>query len=65
MLDPPPAALRYIATDSGGAPPGTKWVENKKPVFQVELAAHTTVHPLDIHLDKFLDLTASLQLGTR
>ena len=65
MLDPPPAALRYIATDSGGAPPGTKWVEGKKPVFSVELSAFSTVHPLDTHLDRFLELTASLQLGAQ
>ncbi len=52
-----------MATDSGGAPPGTKWVEGKKPVFSVELTAYTSVHPLDGHLDRFLDLTATLQLG--
>ena len=63
MLDPPPAALRYIPTDSGGAPPGTKWVDNKKPIFSVELNAHSTVHPLDPYIDGFLNLTATLQLG--
>lgn len=63
MLDPPPAALRYIPTDSGGAPPGTKWVDNKKAIFSVELHAATTVHPLDPYIDAFLNLTANLQLG--
>ncbi len=64
MLEPPPAALRYIPTDSGGAPPGTKWVDNKKPIFAVELTAFTTVHALDPYLDRFLNLTATLQLGS-
>ena len=63
MLDAPPAALRYIPTDSGGAPPGTKWVDNKKPIFSVDLRAATTIHPIDPYLDSFLNLTASLQLG--
>jgi len=77
MLDPPPAALRYISPDAGGpdaatpggmaavggAPPNTKWVDGKKPIFAVELTAHTTVHPVEPHLDRFLNLTASLQLG--
>ncbi len=63
MLDFPAAALRYIPTDSGGAPPGTKWVDNKKPIFSVELNASSTVHPLDRYVDGFLNLTATLQLG--
>jgi hypothetical protein len=75
MLDYPPSALRYIPTDaaagpggvggvtSGGVPPGTKWVDNKKPIFTVDLIAASTVHPLDLHLDSFLNLTATLQLG--
>jgi len=76
MLDPPPAALRYIAPDAGGpdtaapggagtggAPPSTKWVDGKKPIFAVELTPQTTVHPVETNLDRFLNLTASLQLG--
>ena len=63
MLDPPSPALRYIPIDSGAAPPGTKWVDNKKPIFSVELTACSTVHPLDTYIDGFLNLTATLQLG--
>ena len=63
MLDPPSPALRYIQTDCGAAPPGTKWVDNKKPIFSVELNACSTVHPLDCYIDGFLNLTATLQLG--
>ena len=62
MLEPPSPALRYIPTD-GAAPPGTKWVDNKKPIFSVELTACSTVHPLDCYIDGFLNLTATLQLG--
>jgi hypothetical protein len=63
MLEPPTAALRYIPTDSGGVPPGTKWVDNKKPIFSVDLNASSTVHPVDTYIDGFLNLTATLQLG--
>ena len=61
MLDAPSPALRYIPTDT--TPPGTKWVDNKKPIFSVELSACSTVHPLDGYIDGFLNLTATLQLG--
>lgn len=42
---------------------GTKWVDNKKPIFSVEVLASSTVHPIDPHIDSFLNLTATLQLG--
>ena len=62
MLDYPAPALRYCPTDA--APPGgTKWVDNKKTIFTVEINAFSTVHPIDPHLDGFLNLTANLQLG--
>lgn len=61
MLDPPPADMRRLPTEQ--APPGTKWVDNKKPIFAVELLPASTVHPLDPFIDPFLNLTAKLQLG--
>ena len=40
-----------------------QWVDSKKPIFQVEIVAATTVHALDNYLDPFLNLTSTLQLG--
>ena len=40
-----------------------QWVDGKKNIFQVEIIPATTVHALDRHLDMFLSLTATLQLG--
>ena len=55
MLDPPSIDLRRLPTDQ--APSGTKWVDNKKNIFSVELIPATTVHPLDNYIDPFLQLT--------
>ncbi|XP_040566544.1 dedicator of cytokinesis protein 7 isoform X1 [Lepeophtheirus salmonis] len=62
MIDHPPPRYSFISTDA--APPGTKWVDNKKLIFTIEVNACTTVHPVDQYLDPFCALTASLQLGT-
>ena len=40
-----------------------QWVDGKKSIFEVEITPATTVHALDKHLDTFLSLTATLQLG--
>ena len=61
MLDPPTNDMRRLPTDQ--APSGTKWVDNKKPIFSVDLVPVTTVHALDSQIDRFLNLTARLQLG--
>jgi hypothetical protein len=50
MLDPPSSDIRHNPTEQ--APPATKWVDNKKPIFSVEILATTTVHPLDNALDQ-------------
>ena len=47
-MDPPSNDLRRNPTDQ--APSGTKWVDNKKPIFCVELLPATTVHPLDNYI---------------
>ncbi|CAB4062764.1 DOCK6_7_8 [Lepeophtheirus salmonis] len=62
MIDHPPPRYSFISTDA--APPGTKWVDNKKLIFTIEVNACTTVHPVDQYLDPFCALTAALQLGT-
>ena len=60
-LDPPSKDLTKAPTEQ--APVGTKWVDNKKPIFAVDLLPATTVHALDPYIDRFLNLTAKLQLG--
>ena len=50
MLDPPSADIRQHPTEM--APSGTKWVDNKKPIFSVEILSATTVHPLDPSIDQ-------------
>ena len=50
MLDPPSADIRQSPTEQ--APSATKWVDNKKPIFSVEITSATTVHPLDNALDQ-------------
>lgn len=62
MLDPPSSDMRRLGTDQ--APSGTKWVDNKKAIFSVELLPATTTHALDPFIDRFLNLTAKLQLGS-
>ena len=61
MLEPPSSDIRRLPTDQ--AQSGAKWVDNKKPIFSVELLPATTVHALDAYIDRFLHLTAKLQLG--
>ena len=50
MLDPPSADIRQHPTEF--APSGTKWVDNKKPIFSVEILSASTVHPLDPFIDQ-------------
>ena len=61
MLDPPSSQIRMSPTDH--SLPNTRWVDNKKPIFTVDIIPATTVHALDAYLDPFLNLTANLQLG--
>ena len=61
MLDPPSSQVRMSPTDHSH--PNTRWVDNKKPIFTVDIIPATTVHALDPYLDPFLNLTANLQLG--
>ena len=62
MLEAPSTELTKASTEQAGS--STKhWVDNKKPIFTVELLPATTVHALDVYIDRFLSLTAKLQLG--
>ena len=44
MQEEPPANYSYIFPDV--LLPGTRWIDNHKPIFSITLDAHTTVHPL-------------------
>ena len=62
MLEAPSTELTKASTEQAGS--STKhWVDNKKAIFTVELLPATTVHALDVYIDRFLSLTAKLQLG--
>ena len=62
MLEAPSTELTKASTEQAGS--STKhWVDNRKPIFTVELLPATTVHALDGYIDRFLSLTAKLQLG--
>ena len=61
-VEPPTKELTKASTEQAGS--STKhWVDNKKNIFTVELLPATTVHALDAYIDRFLNLTAKLQLG--
>ena len=59
----PPPRFSYINTDR--APPGFKWIDNKKCIFTVEVEAISSVHTENMELDTFLHKTAGLQLGQK
>ncbi|KAL4718817.1 hypothetical protein ACJJTC_018499, partial [Scirpophaga incertulas] len=43
--------------------PGTKWVDNHRPIFSVALDAYSTVHPLDGHIERFAMACEAVQEG--
>lgn len=43
MQEEPPPNYSYIFPDV--LLPGTRWIDNHKPVLSITLDAHTTVHP--------------------
>ena len=43
----------------------SRWVDNKKCIFSVEIEAVTSVHTENEQLDTFLSKTAGLQLGQK
>lgn len=59
MVEQPPENYSFIPPDV--QLPGTKWLDNHRPVFTVTIDAVTSVHTLDPHLDKFLCLSECLQ----
>ncbi|XP_046442972.1 dedicator of cytokinesis protein 7-like isoform X3 [Daphnia pulex] len=59
MLDPPPPNYLYINPEV--MLPGTRWVDNHKGIFNIVIEAITSVHTLDRHLDRFLNICSALE----
>lgn len=51
MVEQPPENYSFIPPDV--QLPGTKWLDNHRPVFTVTIDAVTSVHTLSSHLDRF------------
>ncbi|XP_052757856.1 dedicator of cytokinesis protein 7 [Galleria mellonella] len=51
MQEEPPPNYSFIFPDV--QLPGTRWIDNHKPIFSIALDAHTTVHPLDGYIERF------------
>lgn len=61
MVEEPPANYSYIFPDV--LLPGTRWIDNHKPIFTIVLDAHTTVHPLDGYIERFAMACEAVQEG--
>ncbi|XP_059061813.1 dedicator of cytokinesis protein 7 [Achroia grisella] len=61
MLEAPPDNYSFIFPDV--QLPGTRWIDNHKPIFSVALDAHTTVHPLDGYIERFAMACEAVQEG--
>ncbi|CAM6031703.1 unnamed protein product, partial [Sphagnum compactum] len=58
MIEEPPVNYAYIPPVQL---PGTKWLDNHRPVFTVTVEASTAIHTLDEYLDKFFCLCECLE----
>lgn len=61
MVEDPPENYSFIPPDV--QLPGTKWLDNHRPVFTINVEAVTSVHTLNPFLDKFNFLCECLDLG--
>ncbi|XP_073967696.1 dedicator of cytokinesis protein 7-like [Choristoneura fumiferana] len=61
MQEEPPPNYSYIFPDV--LLPGTRWIDNHKPIFSITLDAHTTVHPLDGYIERFALACEAVQEG--
>lgn len=59
MVEEPPENYSFIPPDV--QLPGTKWLDNHRPVFSLTIDAVTSVHTLDTYLDKFIYLCECLE----
>ncbi|XP_045511771.1 dedicator of cytokinesis protein 7 [Colias croceus] len=61
MAEAPPDNYSYIFPDV--LLPGTRWIDNHRPLFSVALEAHTTVHPQDSYIERFAMACEAVQEG--
>lgn len=59
MVEEPPENYSFIPPNV--QLPGTKWLDNHRPVFSLSIAAVTSVHTLNPYLDKFITLCEYLE----
>lgn len=59
MVETPPENYSFIPPDV--QLPGTKWLDNHRPVFTVTIDAVTSVHTLNAFLDRFINLCEYLE----
>ncbi|XP_022112324.2 dedicator of cytokinesis protein 7 [Pieris rapae] len=61
MCEEPPPNYSYIFPDV--LLPGTRWIDNHKPIFNIALEAYTTVHPQDGYIERFAMACEAVQEG--
>ncbi|XP_050362134.1 dedicator of cytokinesis protein 7 [Nymphalis io] len=61
MQEEPPPNYSYIFPDV--LLPGTRWIDNHKPIFNISLDAYTTVHPQDGYIERFAMACEAVQEG--
>ncbi|CAH0726332.1 unnamed protein product, partial [Brenthis ino] len=61
LQEPPPPNYSYISPDV--QLPGTRWIDNHRPVLTVALEPHTTVHPQDSYIERFAMAVEAVQEG--
>ncbi|XP_013192989.1 dedicator of cytokinesis protein 7 [Amyelois transitella] len=61
MQEEPPPNYSYIFPDV--QLPGTRWIDNHKPIFSICLEPYTTVHPLDGYIERFAMACEAVQEG--
>ncbi|XP_050685080.1 dedicator of cytokinesis protein 7 isoform X2 [Leptidea sinapis] len=61
MQEEPPPNYSYISPDV--LLPGTRWIDNHKPIFTVALEPYTTVHPQDSYIERFAMACEAVQEG--
>lgn len=59
MVEQPPENYSYIPPDV--QLPGTKWLDNHRPVFTVTIDAVTSLHTLNPFLNRFINLCEYLE----
>ncbi|XP_072936330.1 dedicator of cytokinesis protein 7 [Epargyreus clarus] len=61
MQEAPPPNYSYIFPDV--QLPGTRWIDNHRPLLSLALDAHTTTHPLDGYIERFAMACEAVQEG--